>query len=87
MTDVHADATPLELIERTVLEQAKGIRLDLDDAAAESRLRDLVEEAVARWSADYRRGLRAHPLADPELLVERAFRNLVGYGPLEPLLG
>ncbi|HEU5084655.1 MAG TPA: ATPase, T2SS/T4P/T4SS family [Acidimicrobiales bacterium] len=86
MTDLDADSTPLELIERTVLEQAKGIRLDLDDAAAEARLRDLVEEAVARWSDDYRRGLRSHPLADPDLLVERAFRNLVGYGPLEALL-
>jgi pilus assembly protein CpaF len=82
----HAEATPLEVIERTVLEQAKGIRLDLDDAAARARLRELVEDAVARWSVDHRRGLRPHDLADPDLVVERAFRNLAGYGPLEPLL-
>jgi len=81
-----SEPTPLEVIERTVLEQAKGIRLDLDDDAARARLRELIEEAVARWSDDHRRGLRPHDLADPELVVERAHRNLVGYGPLEPLL-
>jgi pilus assembly protein CpaF len=41
---------------------------------------------VAAWSDGYKRGLRAFDLADPDLLAERAFRNLVGYGPLEPLL-
>ncbi|HAS10342.1 MAG TPA: hypothetical protein DCS55_07475 [Acidimicrobiaceae bacterium] len=81
-----ADATPLELIERTVLEHAKGIHLDLDDDAARARMHELITDAVARWSADYRRGLRTHDLADPELVVERAYRNLVGYGPLEGLL-
>jgi pilus assembly protein CpaF len=86
MSDLDAGATPLELIERTVLEQAKGIRLDLDDDAAKGRMRELIGDAVARWSADYRRGLRAHDLADPELVVQRAYRNLVGYGPLESLL-
>lgn len=79
-------ATPLQLIERAVLERAKDIRLDLDDDAAKARLRDLVAEEVARWSADFRRGLRSHDLADPDLLVERGYRNLVGYGPLESLL-
>jgi pilus assembly protein CpaF len=78
--------TPLEAIERSVLERAKGIRLDLDDDSARDRLRELIEEAVAAWSADHRRGLRPHDLADPELVVERAHRNLVGYGPLEALL-
>ena len=79
MTAVEPDeATPLQLIERAVLERAKEIRLDLDDQAARARLRDLVEEEVARWSADYRRGLRPHDLADPDLVVERAFRNLAG---------
>src|SRR5207248_11251314 len=38
------------------------------------------------WSADYKRGLRSFDLADPELVAERAFRNLAGYGPLTPLL-
>ena len=87
MTAVEPDeVTPLQLIERAVLERAKEIRLDLDDQAARVRLRDLVDEEVARWSTDYRRGLRPHDLADPDLIVERAYRNLAGYGPLEPLL-
>jgi pilus assembly protein CpaF len=86
VTDIGAEATPLELIERAVLEQAKGIRLDLDHDGARSRMRELIADAVARWSADYRRGLRTHDLADPDLVVERAYRNLVGYGPLESLL-
>ena len=84
----HGDptATPLQLIERSVLERAKDIRLDLDDDDAKARLRDLVEEEVSRWSTEYRRGLRSHDLADPELLIERGYRNLIGYGPLESLL-
>jgi pilus assembly protein CpaF len=41
---------------------------------------------VARWSEDYKRGLRDFDLADPPMVAERAFRNLAGYGPLEPLL-
>ncbi len=80
------DATPLQRIEQAVLERAKDIRLDLDDDDAKARLRALVEEEVARWSGDFRRGLRTHDLADPELVIERAYRNLVGYGPLERLL-
>ncbi len=79
-------ATPLQLIERSVLERAKEIRLDLDDDDARARLRGLVDEEVGRWSQDFRRGLRLHDLADPDLVVERAYRNLVGYGPLESLL-
>lgn len=79
-------ATPLQLIERAVLDRAKEIRLDLDDDEAKARLRALVEEQVSRWSTDFRRGLRSHDLADPELVTERAYRNLVGYGPLESLL-
>lgn len=84
--EADPDGTPLQIIERTVLERAKQIRLDLGDDAARARLHELVEEEVARWSIDYRRGLRAHDLADPDLLVERGYRNLAGYGPLEALL-
>ena len=84
--DAVGSATPLQLIERAVLDRAKEIRLDLDDDEAKARLRALVEEQVARWSTDFRRGLRSHDLADPELVTERAYRNLVGYGPLESLL-
>jgi len=50
------------------------------------RLRALVEEEVTRWSTDYKRGLRSFDIADPALVAERAYRNVAGYGPLEPLL-
>ncbi len=83
----RSPATPLQIVERAVLERAKEIRLDLaDDAEARARIRRLVDEEVGRWAGDFRRGLRSHDLADPDLIVERAYRNLVGYGPLEPLL-
>ncbi|HUW03855.1 MAG TPA: hypothetical protein VMW08_15975 [Acidimicrobiales bacterium] len=83
MTDI---VSPLLAIERTVQERAKALDLDMgvDDAA--DKLHRLVEEEVARWSTDHKRGLRSFDLADPDLVIERAFRNLAGYGPLEPLL-
>ncbi len=83
MTDV---VSPLLAIERTVQERAKALDLDLSVEDAADKLHRLVEEEVARWSIDHKRGLRAFDLADPDLVTERAFRNLAGYGPLEPLL-
>ncbi len=41
---------------------------------------------MARWSLDHRRGLHPYDLSEPDQVAERAFRNLAGYGPLEPLL-
>jgi predicted transcriptional regulator len=35
---------------------------------------------VTGWSEDYKRGLRDFDLADPSMAVERAYRNLAGYG-------
>ena len=52
----------------------------------EAKLRALIESEVERWSDDFRRGRRPFDLADPALVVERAFRNLARYGPLTPLL-
>lgn len=69
---------PLVEIERAVQARAK-------DPSA-SALRVLIDEEVARWSADFKRGLRSVDLADPALVAERALRNLAGYGPLDPLL-
>jgi pilus assembly protein CpaF len=77
--------SPLVEIEHAVQVRAKKLAMDLDDGGRE-RLRTLIVEEVSRWSDDYKRGLRAFDLADPDLVVERAFRNLAGYGPLEPLL-
>ncbi|MGH9102225.1 MAG: CpaF family protein, partial [Acidimicrobiales bacterium] len=78
--------SPLQEIERAVQERAKQVSLDLAGEGGVESLRRLVEDEVARWSEDHRRGQRPFDLADPALVAARAFRNLAGYGPLEPLL-
>ncbi|MGH9083821.1 MAG: CpaF family protein [Acidimicrobiales bacterium] len=78
--------SPLELIERAVQERAKDISLDMASDDGGAKLRSLIAEEVARWSLDHRRGLRPFDIADPVVIGERAFRNLAGYGPLDPLL-
>ncbi|QYG93688.1 CpaF family protein [Iamia sp. SCSIO 61187] len=80
------DVSPLEEIERAVLDRAKGVALDMGSADGNARLRALIEDEVAQWSADHKRGLRAFDLSDPATVVERAYRNLCGYGPLAPLV-
>lgn len=79
-----AELSPLAEIERAVQERARALALDTDrDPDA---LRTLVREAVEQWSIDHKRGVRSFDLADPARFVERAVRNLTGYGPLDPLL-
>ena len=80
------DLSPLVEIERAVQERAKDNALDMASADGAPQLRRLIDDEVARWSDDFQRGLRAFDLADPDLVAERASRNLLGYGPLEPLL-
>jgi pilus assembly protein CpaF len=82
-TDV---ASPLVEIERSVQDEAKELALDATSPAGAVRLRDLIGQHVAQWTIDHRRGLRPFDLGDAEAVAERAFRNLAGYGPLEPLL-
>jgi pilus assembly protein CpaF len=84
VTDVFA--SPLVEIERAVLQRAKEESLDLDASDAADRLRGLIVDEVGRWSLDHKHGLRPFDLPSPELVTERAERNLLGYGPLEPLL-
>lgn len=87
MSPVTARApSPLEQIEHHVQERAKALQLDVDHPEGAQRLRALVGEQLARWNEDFRRGLRPCHLDDGPVLVDRAVRNLVGYGPLEPLL-
>ncbi len=83
---MSAFLSPLVEIERRVLQRAKDASLDLGDAGAVGRLRGLLEDEVAQWSLDHKHGLRDYDLPDPDLVVEKAERNLTGYGPLEPLL-
>ena len=79
--------SPLVEIERAVQARAKVIALDMATIDAAAKLRSLIDDEVARWSDDYRRGRRDFDLSEPELVAERAERNLTGYGPLAPLLG
>lgn len=80
------EASPLQDIERRVQARAKDTSLDLAGEGGQAKLRSLIAEEVAAWSDAYKRGLRAFDLADPDVVAERAYRNLAGYGPLEPLL-
>ncbi len=84
--DPEAVTSPLAEIEQRVLEVAKEQQLDLDTAGDHARLRGLIEDEVAQWSLDHKHGLRPFDLTAPEMVVERAYRNLTGYGPLAPLL-
>ena len=78
--------SPLAEIEQRVLQRAKDEALDLADTHAAARLRELLQDEVAQWSLDHKHGLRDFDLPDPDLVVDRAERNLTGYGPLAPLL-
>jgi pilus assembly protein CpaF len=82
---VERDRGPLEEIERAVQERAKDISLD-KASTGKDKLRALNDDEVRRWGDDHRRGLRPYDHGDPDLVAERAYRNLAGYGPLEPLL-
>jgi len=86
VSDTFDAVSPLAEIERAVQARAHDEAIDLAAGEAEQALRRLIDEEVARWSDDYKRGLRAFPLSDPEGVARRAMRNLTGYGPLEPLL-
>jgi len=80
------ERSPLEQIEAAVQERAKELSVRVDQPGGDEQLRALIADEVARWSLDHRRGLRAYDIAEPEVLAERAHRNLAGYGPLAPLL-
>ena len=84
MTDVAA--SPLVEIERAVQARAKDRRLDVGAGDGIEILHDLIDDEVRAWTEQHKRGLRPYDLSDPELVADRAFRNLAGYGPLAPLL-
>ena len=86
METVTQPVSPLAEIEAHVQELGKGLALDVRSNAGMTALRQLVSDEIARWNEDHKRGLRAFELANPEVVLDRALRNLTGYGPLEPLL-
>ena len=79
-------ASPVEQIERAVQDHAKAIALDVTGPDGTTRLRHLIDDEIARWQDDHKRGRRAHALVDPASIAERAFRNIARHGPLTPLL-
>jgi len=81
-----SDVSPLLEIEREVQARAKQASIDVGAPGGLDALRGMVESEVAAWQAAHRRGLRPYDLADPAMVVDRAVRNLTGYGPLAPLL-
>ena len=78
--------SPLAEIERAVQDRAKAAAVDMGSADSLERLRALLDDEVAHWRHEYQRGRRPIDVADPATAVERALRNLAGYGPLQPLL-
>ncbi|HZU71722.1 MAG TPA: ATPase, T2SS/T4P/T4SS family [Acidimicrobiales bacterium] len=78
--------SPLLEVERLAQEEAKAAALDVSDPAGRARLRAMIVAAIETWNGDYRRGVRPFAIAEPHVVEDRAFRNLAGYGPLEPLL-
>ena len=82
----RASRSPLAEIEAAVQVRAKDRALQLRRGEGEDVLRRLIAEEIAQWGVDHKRGLRSHDLADPDQVADRAYRNLAGYGPLEPLL-
>jgi pilus assembly protein CpaF len=83
MTEV---GSPLIEIEHAVQERAKQVALELAAPGGDVLLRSLIDDELAHWADDFRRGRRAFDIADPPAVAERAFRNLARYGPLTPLL-
>lgn len=79
-------SSPLAEIERNVQSRAKDRNVDVAGGDGIGILHDLIDDEIGAWSQQYKRGLRPYDLSDPELVADRAFRNLAGYGPLEPLL-
>jgi pilus assembly protein CpaF len=86
MTVVDDPVPPLVEIERRVQERAKDVALDMSTPTGERGLQQLIDDEIARWTGEFKRGRRPFDLANPEIVGERAFRNLARYGPLTPLL-
>ena len=80
-------ASPLLTVERAVQGRAKELAIDMAAPGAAEQMRALIADEIAGWHHDYQRGRRTFDIADPEGTSERAWRNLAGYGPLQPLLG
>ena len=86
MTSGGNAGSPLAEIEAAAQERAKALLLDTRSPDGAGALRAVIAEEINRWRAEHIRGVRPFDLNDPDTVADRAFRNLAGYGPLEPLL-
>ena len=77
--------SPLELVEQAVLARAKHSALDVSSDDGARRMQSFIGEEIEQRNLDHRRGLRPFDPSDPEVVSERAYRNLTGYGPLAPI--
>lgn len=80
------EPSPLAEIEQRVQHAVKAAGLDTTTVQGRIATRSLVEEQIKAWTLDFKEGRRAFPLINSSALVDRAMRNLTGYGPLQPLL-
>lgn len=78
--------SPLAEIEQSVLARMLQEHLEVDDDGMRPRVRELLADEARRWRSDFQHGRRTHDLSDVAGLLDRAERDLLGYGPLEPLL-
>jgi pilus assembly protein CpaF len=83
---VNGWVSPLVRIELAVQDRAKLVAVDMAAADSSTVLARLIDEEIAEWRREYQRGRRESDIADPDVVAERALRNLTGYGPLQPLL-
>jgi pilus assembly protein CpaF len=85
-TITAAEVSPLVELERAAQERAKGLGLDPYQPGGRAMLETIVRQCIEQWRLEYERGERDLPIADADAAVDRAVRNVAGYGPLEPLL-
>jgi len=86
VTTLEHDQPPLVEIEHRVQARAKTAALDMSRPDSSRELRLLIDDEIRHWQEDYKRGLRPFDLPNPDVVSERAYRNIAGYGPLTPLL-
>jgi Flp pilus assembly CpaF family ATPase len=83
--DLGTWGSPLLEVKPAVQERAKALAIEMSRPDGRAALRALLDEEIRRWAEDVKRVTRAYD-PDPAGVAERAWRNLAGYGPLEPLL-
>jgi pilus assembly protein CpaF len=81
-----SEVAPLIYIERAVQDRAKELGLNPDTSTGREDLEVLVRTQLDKWQLEFERGERTIAVSNPEITLQRAVRNIAGYGPLEPLL-